>query len=120
MISTVVDSFCALSATPAYPFPLPSTMKCHLSLRRHKGQRLAADKGDIRQRLVDFRLTAADGYRVARAQCCAGGSEVAVLWEPTLIRVDADAFLFQGFEKVDEQTVAQEWIVKPYAAGARP
>lgn len=95
-------------------------MKILLSLRRLKGQRLAADKGDIRQRLVDFRLTRGDGYRVARAQCCVGGSEVAVLWEPTLVRVDADSLLFQGFEKVDEQTVAQEWVVKLYVAGARP
>lgn len=95
-------------------------MKCHLSLRRLKGQRLAADKGDVLHRLVDFRLTAADGYRVARAQCCTGGSEVAVLWEPTLVRVDADSLLFQGFENAGEQTVVQEWIVKPYFAGARP
>ena len=93
-------------------------MKCHLSLRRLNGKRLPSDRGDVRQRLVDFRLTAADGYRVARAQCCVGGSEVAVLWEPTLIRVDADSLLFQGFEKAGEQTVVQEWIVKPYVAGA--
>lgn len=95
-------------------------MKCHLSLRRLKGQRLADDKGDVRQRLVDFRLMRADGYRVARAQCCVGGSEVAVLWEPTLVRVDADSLLFQGFEKAGEQTVVQEWVVKPYVAGVRP
>jgi hypothetical protein len=95
-------------------------MKILLSLRRLKGQRLAAGKGDVRQRLVDFRLARADGYRVARAQCCVGGSEVAVLWEPTLVRVDADSLLFQGFEKAGEQTVVQEWIVKPYVAGARP
>jgi hypothetical protein len=94
-------------------------MKILLSLRRLKGQRLAADKGDIRQRLVDFRLARSEGYRVARAQCCVGGSEVAVLWEPTLVRVDADAFLFQGFEKSGEQTVVQEWVVKPYVTGAR-
>lgn len=72
----------------------------------------------MRHRLVDFRLTAADGYRVARAQCCVGGSEVAVLWEPVLIRVDADFLLFQGFEQAGEQTVVQEWIVKPYVVGA--
>ncbi len=95
-------------------------MKILLSLRRLKGQRVATDKGDIRHRLVDFRLTAADGYRVARAQCCVGGSELAVLWEPTLVRVDADSMLFQGFEKADEQTVAQEWLVQPYVAGVKP
>jgi hypothetical protein len=95
-------------------------MKILLSLRRLKGQRLAADKGDICQRLVDFRLARADGYRVARAQCCVGGSEVAVLWEPTLVRVDSDSLLFQGFEKAGEQTVVQEWVVKPYVAGAKP
>jgi hypothetical protein len=95
-------------------------MKIVLTLRRLKGQRLAADKGDIRHRLVDFRLTTTDGYRVAYAQCCVGGSEVAVLWEPTLVRVDADAFLFQGFEKAGEQAVVQEWVVKPYVTGARP
>jgi hypothetical protein len=95
-------------------------MKILLSLRRLNGKRLAADKGDIRHRLVDFRLTAADGYRVARAQCCAGGSEVAVLWEPTLVRVDADSLLFQGFEKAGEQTVVQEWVVKPCVAGVLP
>jgi hypothetical protein len=89
-------------------------------LRRLKGQRLTVNKGDIRQQLVDFRLTRAEGYRVARAQCCVGGSEVAVLWEPTLVRVDADSLLFQGFEKAGEQTVVQEWIVKPYVAGVRP
>jgi hypothetical protein len=94
-------------------------MKCHLSLRRLKGKRLPSDRGDVRQRLVDFRLTAVDGYRVARAQCCVGGSEVAVLWEPVLIRVDATFLLFQGFEKAGEQTVVQEWIVKPYVTGAR-
>jgi hypothetical protein len=49
-----------------------------------------------------------------------GGSEVAVLWEPVLIRVDATALLFHGFEKADEQTVAQEWVVKPYVAGGLP
>jgi hypothetical protein len=95
-------------------------MKILLSLRRLKGKRLAADKGDIRQRLVDFRLARVDGYRVARAQCCVGGSEVAVLWEPTLVRVDTDSLLFQGFEKAGEQTVVQEWVVKPYISGARP
>ena len=95
-------------------------MKCHLSLRRLKGKRLASDTGEVRHRLVDFHLTRADGYRVARAQCCVGGSEVAALWEPTLVRVDADAFLFQGFEKTGEQTVVQEWIVKPYVAGVLP
>jgi hypothetical protein len=95
-------------------------MKCHLSLRRLNGKRLAADRGDVRQRLVDFRLTRADGYRVARAQCCVGGSELAVLWEPTLVGVDADSLLFQGFEKAGEQTVVQEWVVKPYVTGARP
>lgn len=95
-------------------------MKCHLSLRRLKGKRLASDRGEVLHRLVDFRLTAADGYRVARAQCCVGGSEVAVLWEPVLIRVDADSLLFQGFEKADEQTVAQEWLVQPYVAGVKP
>lgn len=93
-------------------------MKILLSLRRLKGQRLAGDKGDVRQRLVDFRLTRSDGYRVAHAQCCTGGSEVAVLWEPALVRVDADSFVFQGYEKAGEQTVVQEWIVKPYVAGA--
>lgn len=95
-------------------------MKILLSLRRLKGQRLAANKGEIRQRLVDFRLARADGYRVARAQCCVGGSELAVLWEPTLVRVDTDSLLFQGFEKAGEQTVVQEWVVKPYISGARP
>ena len=95
-------------------------MKCHLSLRRLNGKRLASDRGDVRHRLVDFRLTAADGYRVAHAQCCVGGSEVAVLWEPSLIRVDATSLVFQGFEKADEQTVAQEWLVQPYIAGAQP
>jgi hypothetical protein len=92
-------------------------MKCHLSLRRLNGKRLASDRCDVRHRLVDFRLTAADGYRVAHAQCCLGGSEVAVLWEPVLIRVDATSFVFQGFEKTAEQTVAQEWLVQPYVAG---
>ena len=92
-------------------------MKCHLSLRRHRGQRLAANEGEVRHRLVDFRLTRAGGYRVARAQCCVGGSEVAVLWEPTLISVNADSLLFQGFEKADEQAVVQEWVVEPYFAG---
>ncbi len=95
-------------------------MKILLSLRRLNGKRLASDRGDVRHRLVDFRLTAADGYRVARAQCCVGGSEVAVLWEPTLVRVDSVSLLFQGFEKAGEQTVVQEWVVKPYIAGARP
>jgi hypothetical protein len=95
-------------------------MKILLSLRRLKGQRLAADKGDIRQRLVDFRLARSDGYRVARAQCCVGSSELAVLWEPTLVRVNADSLMFQGFEKAGEQTVVQEWVVKPYVPGVRP
>jgi hypothetical protein len=93
-------------------------MKCHLSLRRLDGKRLSSDRGDVRHRLVDLSLTAADGCRVARAQCCVGGSELAVLWEPTLVRVDADFLLFQGFEKAGEQTVVQEWVVKPYVAGA--
>lgn len=92
-------------------------MKCYLSLRRLKGQRSVSVPVEVRRRLVDFRLTRADGYRVARAQCCSGGSEVAVLWEPTLIRVNADSFLFQGFEKADQQTVVQEWVVEPYFAG---
>lgn len=95
-------------------------MKILLSLRRHKGQRLSGIKGDVRPQLVDFFLARADGYRVARAQCCVIGSVIAVLWEPTLVRVEADAFLFQGFEKVGEQTVVPEWVVKPYVAGARP
>jgi hypothetical protein len=49
-----------------------------------------------------------------------GGSEVATLWEPVLIRVDATSLVFQGFEKTAEQTVAQEWLVKPYVAGGLP
>lgn len=86
----------------AFPFRLLK-MKCYLSLKRLKGQRSASVPVEVRKRLVDFRLTRADGYRVARALCCTGGSEVAVLWEPTLIRVGADSFLFQGFEKADQQ-----------------
>ena len=119
MTGTAATSPCVLSATPASPSLPPSIMKCHLSLRRLNGKRLASDRGEVRHRLVDLRLTAADGYRVARAQCCAGGSEVAVLWEPTLVRVDTDSLLLQGFEKSGEQSVVQEWIVKPYFAGAR-
>jgi hypothetical protein len=99
----------------AFPFRLLK-MKCYLSLKRVKGQRSGSVPVDVRKRLVDFRLTRADGYRVARALCCTGGIEVAVLWEPTLIRVSADSFLFQGFEKADQQTVVQEWVVEPYFA----
>lgn len=93
------------------------TMKCHLSLRRRDGRRLAADEGDVRQRLVDVSLLPSGGYRVIRARCCIGGSEVAVLWEPTLIRIDAGTFVLQGFETAREQTVVQEWILAPYFAG---
>ena len=100
----------------AFPFRLLK-MKCYLSLKRLKGQRSAIVPAEVRKRLVDFRLTLADGYRVAHAVCCTGGSEVAVLWEPTLIRVSADSFLFQGFEKADQQTVVQEWVVEPYFSG---
>jgi hypothetical protein len=100
----------------AFPFRLLK-MKCYLSLKRLKGQRSAIVPAEVRKRLVDFRLTLTDGYRVARAVCCTGGSEVAVLWEPTLIRVSADSFLFQGFEKADQQTVVQEWVVEPYFSG---
>lgn len=92
-------------------------MKCYLSLRRLKGRRSASGPVEVSKRLVDLHLARADGYRVARARCCVGGSEVAVLWEPTLIRVTADSFLFQGFEKADQQTVVQEWQVEPYFAG---
>ena len=95
-------------------------MKCHLSLRRLNGKRLASDRGEVRHRLVDLRLAAADGFRVASARCCQGGSVVAALWEPTLIRVDATSLLFQGFEKADEQTFVQEWVVEPYFAGVKP
>jgi len=70
-----------------------------------------------RSRYASGWLTRADGYRVARALCCTGGSEVAVLWEPTLIRVSADSFLFQGFEKADQQTVVQEWVPAPAGQG---
>lgn len=38
----------------------------------------------------------------------------------TLIKVDADALVFQGFEKAGEQTVAQEWVVMSYRAGTTP
>ncbi len=117
--SRVATSSCARRATPVFPFLLPNIMKCHLSLWRLNGKRLASDRGDVRHRLVDFRLTADGGYRVAHARCCLGGSEVATLWEPVLIRVDATSLVFQGFEKADEQTVAQEWLVKPYAAGVK-
>ena len=109
----------APSATLASHYRPPNAMKSHLSLRRLNGKRLASDRGEVRHRLVDFHLTRADGYRVARAQCCVGGSEVATLWEPTLIRVDATSLVFQGFEKTAEQTVVQEWIVEPYFAEAR-
>lgn len=106
----------ARSATRAFPFR-SHKMKCYLSLKRLKGQRSVSVPVEVRKRLVDFRLTRADGYRVARALCCTGGSEVAVLWEPTLIRVSNDSFLFQGFEKADQQTVVQEWVVEPCFSG---
>lgn len=32
----------------------------------------------------------------------------------------ADFLLFQGFEKADEHTDAQEWLVQSYVAGVLP
>ncbi len=45
---------------------------------------------------------------------------MAVLWEPVLIRVNAESMLFQGFEQAEGQAVVQEWVVEPDISGARP
>ncbi len=96
------------------------TVGSYLSLKRHNGARLAQPAPETSRRLVTMTLTTVGGYRVAGARCCQGGAEVAALYEPTLIRVAADSFLFQGFEKAGEQGTVQEWIVKPHHARSLP
>jgi hypothetical protein len=109
------------SAQPARPqYRLPFlNMHVLLSLKRRNGARLPTPAPDTNRRLVTFSLTRADGYRVARAQCCRGGLTVAVLWEPVLIRVNEESMLFQGFEQAEGQAVVQEWVVEPDISGAR-
>ena len=116
---TACTSRFALSATHASLSQQPNIMKCYLSLKRRSGSRLASPAPETNRRLVTFRLSSRNGYRVAHAQCCQGGLEVAVLWEPTLIRVDEKSMLFQGFEKAGEQGTVQEWVVEPHFVGAR-
>ncbi len=89
-------------------------MKCYLSLNRRSGSRLTTPAPETNRRLVTVSLSSHDGYRVARARCCQGGLEVAVLWEPTLIRVNEKSLLFQGIEKTGGQGTVQEWIVEPH------
>jgi hypothetical protein len=95
-------------------------MKCYLSLKRLNGARLTKPAPETSRRLVTVTLTTVGGYRVAEARCCQGGADVAALYEPTLIRVAENAFLFQGFEKAGEQGTVQEWVVEPHCSGSLP
>ena len=46
--------------------------------------------------------------------CCTGGATVAVLWEPTLVRVQDEYLTLHGFERLEERSMAQEWRLKPH------
>ena len=108
------------SALSVMPASRSLAMKCYLSLQRRNGTRLAVPTPEMRRRLVTVTMASASGYRVVSAKCCQGGSTVATLYEPTLIRVSDDAFLFQGFEKVGEQGTVQEWVLEPHCVGKAP
>jgi hypothetical protein len=93
-------------------------MKFLLTLLRRSGKRLPADQRTDPDRLVSLHLTQEHGYKLATATCCMGGSTVAALWEPTLVRVTEGELVFQGFESLNDAAMVQEWrlrqpVVKP-------
>jgi hypothetical protein len=108
---------CRVRSVPAaFRYPLSRSVKCLLSLKRREGARLPAGTGPVTGRLVEVRLAHQGTYRSVHARCCVGGSDVAVLWEPVLVKIDARAIRLQGFEASGGQTVAQEWELEPYVA----
>jgi hypothetical protein len=92
-------------------------MKFYLSLLRHNGKRLPA--GDVVQppRLVMMRVTAINGFRLATATCCVGGSTVGQLWEPLLGRVLDEELTLYGIECRDDAATIQEWLLRPHVRG---
>jgi hypothetical protein len=97
-------------------------MKFLLTLLRRSGKRLPADQRTDSDRLVSLHLGHEQGYRLAKATCCTGGSTVAALWEPMLVRVKDNELIFQGFESLNDAAMVQEWRLRqhvvPSAAGA--
>lgn len=113
---TVFD-FCSVqNALLVFPSLCQKLMTCLLSLRRFDGKCAPAGEAKVVKRLVDIWMDRNSGYRVARARCCIGGAEVAELWEPALVRIDALCLVIQGFEKTGSTAVAQEWVIQPYVA----
>ena len=95
-------------------------MKFYLNLLRRDGKRLRANEAAQPPRLIILKLTAVDGFRLAEATCCQGGSVVGRLWEPMLVGVRENDMMLRGLEKLNEASMAQEWRLRPHATGERP
>ncbi len=95
-------------------------MKFYLSLLRRDGKRLRISEVAQPPRLVMLKLTAVDGFRLAEATCCQGGSTVAKLWEPMLVGVRDNDLTLHGLERLEEASMAQEWRLRPHSTGERP
>lgn len=108
------------NAAPAFlnpPGPFPNQpMKFYLTLLRHEGKRLPADRILQTDRLVTAHLSSNNGVRLLSAICCVGGGSVAQLWEPILSRIGIEDFTMRGIERVSDAGVVQEWRLRPHHA----
>lgn len=95
-------------------------MKFYLTLLRHEGKRLAADRLLTVDRLVSTQLPAAHGTRRLLATCCFGGEAVAELWDPVLSRIGTEDVTLRGIEQRSEAGVVQEWRLRPHFADPWP
>lgn len=99
-------------------------MKAYLTTLRRDGKRLQPEQLAQPPRLVSLTLSAKQGFRHLKAVCCFGGSTLGELWEPTLSHLGDAEFTLQGFERVGEAGLVQEWkltlhVVPPLAGGNR-
>ena len=93
-------------------------MKCYLTLLRHDGKRLAADRVQVADRLVTLHLKAAHGVRCLSATCSFGGETVAELWDPVLARISSEDLTIRGIEHRSDAGLVQEWRLRPHVVEA--
>lgn len=89
-------------------------MKFYLTVLRRDGKRLAPGQRAKEPRLVMTRLSVERGARCMEATCCFGGSLVAELWEPVLVRLGEEDLTVRGVERLGEAAVVQEWQLRPH------
>jgi hypothetical protein len=95
-------------------------VKFFLTLLRRNGKRLPTTEVAQSPRLVTVGLTAVEGFRLAEATCCMGGSTVARLWEPVLAGMREEDMTLHGFERLDGASMVQQWRLRPHVVPPWP